>query len=80
LTDLPSLYIDDSWFAQMVAVSLPVGTDRLALKEFFYHQYRIEVPLIEWHRSILLRISVQGYNLAQDIGALIMALTEWGST
>jgi isopenicillin-N epimerase len=79
LTDLPSLYIDDSWFAQMVTVSLPVGTDRLALKEFLYHKYRIEVPLIEWRRSVLLRISVQGYNLSQDIDALIRALTDWGS-
>jgi isopenicillin-N epimerase len=79
LTDLPSLYIDDSWFAQMVTVSLPVGSDILALKEFLYHKYRIEVPLIEWHRSIFLRISVQGYNLSQDIAALIVALTDWRS-
>ena len=79
LTDLPSLYIDDSWFAQMVTVSLPVGTDILALKEFLCYKYRIEVPLIEWHKSIFLRISVQGYNLSQDIAALIRALTAWGS-
>lgn len=79
LMGLSSLYIDDSWFAQMVAVLLPVGTDSVALKEFLYHNYRIEVPVIEWNGTTLLRVSIQGYNLSRDIDALMMALTDWES-
>jgi isopenicillin-N epimerase len=79
LMALSSLYIDDSWFAQMVAVLLPAGTDSVALKEFLYHNYRIEVPVIEWNGTTLLRVSIQGYNLSRDIDALMMALTDWES-
>lgn len=79
LMGLSSLYIDDSWFAQMVAVLLPAGTDSVALKEFLYHNYRIEVPVIEWNGTTLLRVSIQGYNLSRDIDALMMALTDWES-
>ena len=77
LTHLPSLYIDDSWFAQMVAVSLPSRTDNVMLKDHLYDKYHIEVPLIKWKGSALLRVSIQGYNSSSDIEALIGALTSW---
>jgi isopenicillin-N epimerase len=77
LTHLPSLYIDDSWFAQMVTVSLPSGIDIMALKKDLYDKYRIEVPLIKWNGFLLLRVSVQGYNSSRDIDAMISALIGW---
>mgnify|MGYP001087937555 CR=1 FL=1 len=33
-------------------------------------EYRVEVPLIDWHGQKFVRISVQGYNHAQDLAAL----------
>lgn len=77
LTGLPSLYADDSWYAQMTALRLPAGTDPVALKAYLYDTCRIEVPLIEWNGSVLLRVSVQGYNSAGDIEALVSALRGW---
>ena len=77
LTRLPSLYGDDSWFAQMAAVRLPAGTDMAALKDYLYDTCRIEVPLIQWNGSVLLRVSVQGYNSSKDIEALVRALAGW---
>ena len=77
LTGLPSLYADDSWFAQMVAVSLPADIDIVACKKCLYDEYHIEVPLIEWNGHKLIRISVQGYNTGEDIDALMIALGDW---
>jgi isopenicillin-N epimerase len=78
VTGLPSLYASEAWFGQMVSAMLPPGIDIIALKEFLYHIYRIEVPLIEWNGHILLRVSLQGYNSSEDIEALIQALADWG--
>jgi len=77
LTDLPSLYSDDSWYAQMVAAPLPTKTDTTALKTRLYDDYRVEVPLVEWNGNTLIRVSMQGYNTENDIGALIEALSSW---
>jgi isopenicillin-N epimerase len=77
LTGLPSLYADATWFAQMFSAVLPSHMDALALKEFLYTQYRIEVPLIAWNGHILVRVSIQAYNSAQDVDMLIRALTAW---
>jgi len=74
LTGVPSLYSRDTWFAQMVAAELPVGTDIIELKSRLYDEYRIEVPLIEWNGKKLIRVSVQGYNTKKDIDCLIEAL------
>ena len=76
-TGLPSLYENDSWFAQMISAQLPVETDIVALKEYLYDEHRIEVPLMEWNGRKLIRISVQGYNTKNDIDALIKALGLW---
>jgi len=79
LTGLPSLYADDTWFAQMTAAALPVDTDIVALKEYLYETHRIEVPLIEWNGQKLIRVSVQAYNTEMDIDALTKALGDWFS-
>jgi isopenicillin-N epimerase len=74
LTNLPSLYSDDTWFAQMFSASLPAKTDILALKSRLYDGFRVEVPLMEWSGHKLIRVSVQGYNTHQDIDRLLLAL------
>jgi isopenicillin-N epimerase len=79
LTELPSIYSNDSWFAQMVAAKLPVETDILALKDYLYNEHRIEVPLIAWNGHKLIRISIQGYNMLKDVDALITALKHWNN-
>lgn len=77
LTGLPSLYPDGAWFAQMVSALLPARTDMVALKEFLYSNYRIEVPVMDWNGRMLVRVSIQAYNSREDIDTFITALTTW---
>ena len=79
LTGLASIYSNHSWFAQMVSMPLPVGTDISALKEYLYNEHRIEAPLMEWNGHKLIRVSIQGYNTVKDVDALIKALKLWFS-
>jgi selenocysteine lyase/cysteine desulfurase len=74
LSGMPSLYSNDAWYAQMVAMTLPVGTDLDALKHRLYEEFRIEVPLMQWNKSKILRISIQAYNSQSDIQRLQDAL------
>jgi isopenicillin-N epimerase len=74
LTGRPSLYPDDTWFAQMLSARLPAKTDIVALKSRLYEGFRVEVPLMEWNGHKLIRVSVQGYNIHQDIDRLLLAL------
>ncbi len=62
------------WFAQMTVSSLPVNTDALSFKQKLYDEFRIEVPIIDWHGNKLIRTSVQGYNSKRDIDRLIDTL------
>jgi len=77
ITGLPSLYVNEDWFAQMVSVMLPLETDILALKKYLYEERRIEVPLMVWNGKKLIRVSIQGYNSREDVDALITALGAW---
>ncbi|HEY9153205.1 MAG TPA: aminotransferase class V-fold PLP-dependent enzyme [Anaerolineales bacterium] len=74
LTEIPSYYPDDSWYAQMFAAQLPDSVDVLKFKARLYDKYRIEAPVHEWNGKKLIRISIQGYNTQEDIKALINAL------
>ena len=74
LTGLPSLYSNGAWFAQMVSAQLPLGIDVLKFKSRLYEEFRVEVPLIEWNGSKLIRVSIQGYNTRQDVECLLGAL------
>jgi isopenicillin-N epimerase len=67
---------DPAWYAQMVAVELPEGTDAWAMKDRLYDKYRIEIPMIVWDGRPLIRASVQGYNGQADIDALLGAVGE----
>jgi isopenicillin-N epimerase len=77
LTGLAPLHsFTDNWFAQLTAAPLPADTDPSALKARLYNEYRIEVPLIEWNKMKLIRVSIQGYNSKRDVNYLLRALTE----
>jgi isopenicillin-N epimerase len=77
LTGLDSLYADGGrGFHQMAIAPLPRIGDLPALKKALYGEYRVEVPLIEWEGRHFIRVSVQGYNSAADIDALLAALTK----
>jgi isopenicillin-N epimerase len=77
LTGLPALSpLDSGFFVQMASVPLPPVFNLQDLKVRLYDNYRIEVPLYQWHEHQLLRISVQGYNTPEDLDALVGALRE----
>lgn len=75
VTKQTPLHLDpDTWFAQMTVSSLPVNVDVLSFQRKLYDEYRIEIPVINWHGNKLIRASVQGYNSKRDIDRLIDAL------
>ncbi len=63
------------WYAQMAAFPLP-PCDAAALQRRLYDEYRIEVPVTEWGGRQFVRVSVQGYNTADDLAALVTALRD----
>jgi selenocysteine lyase/cysteine desulfurase len=73
--NLVSMLCPDSpeWYAQMAAFRLP-PCDAAALQPRLYDENRVEVPIIEWGGRQLVRVSVQGYNTAEDVEALLTAL------
>jgi isopenicillin-N epimerase len=76
LTGLPPICPDSSeWYAQMAAFALP-ACDTAALQRRLYDEYRVEVPITEWNGRQLVRVSVQGYNTAEDLDALVKALSD----
>ena len=75
LTGLDTLYSDPAFFGQMGAAALPVLSDPAAFKQSLYESHRVEIPVSDWRGRSLLRISIQGYNTAQDIDRLIDAMT-----
>jgi isopenicillin-N epimerase len=80
LTGLPSAYpaageaAPHSLPPQLGVARLPRISDLGALKSRLYAEHRVEIPLIDWNGQHFVRISVQAYNTAQDIDALVQAL------
>jgi len=75
LTRMKPFYISyDNWFAQMAVAPLQPETDIISLKQKLFDEYQIEIPLVDWQGNKLLRLSVQGYNLQDDMDALLNAL------
>lgn len=74
LTGLESPYPNDTYYHQMAIAPLPPIADLAAFKTQFYDRFRVEVPFTEWGGRQFVRISVQGYNLQDDIDALVDAL------
>jgi selenocysteine lyase/cysteine desulfurase len=57
----------------MVAAELP-PCDPVSVQHRLREEHRIEVPVREWNGRILIRVSVQAYNDAADVTALLEAL------
>lgn len=60
-------------FAQMVCLPVP-PQDPEALRRRLFEQHRIEVPVTTHGDATFVRISVQGYNTAEDVDRLVQAL------
>jgi isopenicillin-N epimerase len=74
LTRLPPLYpLDSDFYFQMGIASLPRSNLTL-LKQRLYDEYKVEVPLTEWHDRQFIRVSIQGYNGQDDVDMLLRAL------
>lgn len=74
LTGLEQLCPDSrEWFRQMAALPLP-PCDGPRLQSALYDRFRIEVPITECNGRHYVRVSVQGYNKAEDVDALVEAL------
>jgi isopenicillin-N epimerase len=58
----------------MAVARLPAGIEPLHLHTTLFNQFRIEIPCYNWAGQNLIRLSIQGYNDAQDIARLIAAL------
>jgi isopenicillin-N epimerase len=74
LTGLPPICPDSTdWYVQMASFPLP-PCDGAQFQRRLYDDFRVEVPVIEWNARQLLRVSVQGYNTAEDVEALLRCL------
>jgi isopenicillin-N epimerase len=74
LVNMPPLYpLASDFYSQMGIAPLP-KSDIAKLKKRLYDEYKIEVPLIQWNDREFVRISVQGYNDAEDLKKLVHAL------
>lgn len=74
LTGLPHICPDSSdWYMQMFTAPLP-PCDATKLKAQLYDEFRIEVPIVEWHGKQFIRVSIQAYNTVEDVDRLINAL------
>lgn len=62
------------FYGQMVAVRLPDSVDVAQLKTRLYDEYRIEVPVHQHAGRKMMRVSIQAYNTAEDVQALVSAL------
>ncbi|NOZ31497.1 MAG: aminotransferase class V-fold PLP-dependent enzyme [Alphaproteobacteria bacterium] len=58
---------------QMVAMPVP-RCDPLALQKGLMDNYSIEIPVFDWQGTTIVRLSVQGYNCADQCDLLLEAL------
>ena len=65
------------WLAQMAALPLPAGVDPLAMGRFLREQRRLEIPVYAFQGRGWVRLSVQGYNTAADLEALLQGVREF---
>ncbi|PKO05242.1 MAG: aminotransferase [Chloroflexi bacterium HGW-Chloroflexi-3] len=74
LTGYPVLYHHDNQYQQMACIEIPRMQNLELFKSQLYDQFRIEIPTIDWNQRHFLRISMQAYNQASDLDALLEAL------
>ncbi len=77
---LPMSSLDGSLIGSMATVPLPHGypTDEEQLKNLrskIYQEHKVEVPLLLWQGSPVVRVSAQLYTNVECIGTLISALS-----
>ena len=61
------------WLGQMIAIRLP-EVDAKWLQRKLYRDYKIEVPVTCWNGQVVIRVSIQGYNTAEDVEKMVSAL------
>lgn len=64
------------WIQQMVAQQLPAEIDGEKLRERLFKEYAIEIPVNQINGKEYIRISVQGYNTADDVNKFLEAFDE----
>jgi len=74
ITQVGSIYPDESWFVQMAVAPLPPHIDASVIKRRLYDEFRVEAPIHSWNEFKLIRISIQGYNNAADLDQLLRAM------
>ena len=75
VTGLETLYPTHSdLYAQLAVAALPEIGDPDVFKTRLYDEYHIEIPLTSYNAKPFLRISVQAYNSAADLDALVAAV------
>lgn len=65
----------DGDFCQMVVIPVPALNPQ-ELKQTLFARYRIEVPITSHQNQLFIRPSIQGYNTASDVDALVEAVRE----
>jgi isopenicillin-N epimerase len=73
LTGLPPLSSPKFCAPQMAAMPVP-RCDPMALKLALLDDYGIEIPCYDWKENTIVRLSVQGYNTADQMDKLVKAL------
>lgn len=74
LTGLPPISPDTSdWWSQMRTLPLP-PCDARSLKTRLWDEFHVEVPIVTWNDQPFVRISIQAYNTANDVGRLVEGL------
>ncbi|MBX3055921.1 MAG: aminotransferase class V-fold PLP-dependent enzyme [Anaerolineae bacterium] len=74
LTGLEPMYHRDADYHQMAIAALP-PVDGRDLKQRLLQEFKVEIPITEWHGRTFVRISAQGYNTVEDMEALLAGLT-----
>lgn len=75
LGSTPLAPLTDDFIAQMFSCEIKTA-DPMQLHDILYQRYQIQVPVMPHKGKVYLRYSVQAYNQASDIDALIEALKE----
>ena len=61
------------WIGQMVSHPLPKDTPS-DIKEIFWNEHKIEIPIFEWNGDYYIRSSFQVYNEKKDLDSLMSVL------
>lgn len=75
LTGLAPLSAAQFCAPQMVAMPIP-ECDTAELHRTLFERYGIEIPVLKWRDTCIVRLSVQGYNSQPQMDHLLGALTE----